>query len=36
MGECSFWYRLTRVVPAKGRKTIVVVVVVVVVAYLEH
>jgi len=28
VGECSFWYRLTRVV---GRKTVVVVVVVVVI-----
>jgi len=31
MGECVFWYRLTRVVPDKSRKTVVVVVVVVVV-----
>jgi len=28
VGECFFWYRLTRVVPDKGRKTVVVVVVV--------
>ena len=31
MGECFFWYRLTRVVLDKSRKTVVVVVVVVVV-----
>ena len=31
-GECFFWYRLTRIVPDKGRKTVVVVVVVVVVS----
>jgi len=30
VGECFFWYRLTRVVLAKGHKTVVVVVVVVV------
>ena len=30
MGECFFWYWLNWVVPAKGRKTVVVVVVVVV------
>ena len=30
MGECFFWYRLTRVVRTKGRETVVVVVVVVV------
>jgi len=28
MGECFFWYWLSRVVPTKGRKTVVVVVVV--------
>jgi len=27
VGECFFWYRLTRVVPDKGRKTVVIVVV---------
>jgi len=26
VGECFFWYQLTRVVPEKGRKTVVVVV----------
>jgi len=28
VGECFFWYRLTRVVPDKGRKTVIVVVVI--------
>jgi len=34
VGECFFWYQLTRVSRTKGRKTVVVVVVAVVVVVL--